>query len=79
MKDALGDRMKAYESREADRRLIPTIPVCARIDGRNFSAFTRGMAKPYDMNAGHAGLRLGHESKKPPPREVTARAIREFP
>jgi tRNA(His) guanylyltransferase len=49
MADDLGDRMKAYEAREADRRLLPMVPVCARIDGRNFSAFTRGMAKPYDM------------------------------
>jgi tRNA(His) 5'-end guanylyltransferase len=46
--DALGDRMKAYEAREAERRFLPTLPVYARIDGRNFSAFTRGMARPYD-------------------------------
>lgn len=41
MTDALGDRMKAYEARESDRRFLPMVPVCARIDGRNFSAFTR--------------------------------------
>lgn len=49
MSDALGDRMKAYEAREAGRRLLPMAPVCARIDGRNFSAFTRGMDRPWDQ------------------------------
>ena len=50
MGDALGDRMKAYEARESDRRLLPMAPVYARIDGRNFSAFTRGMDRPYDLD-----------------------------
>lgn len=49
MGDALGDRMKAYEGRESERRFLPMVPVCARIDGRNFSAFTRGMDRPYDV------------------------------
>lgn len=48
MQDNLGDRMKLFESRESDRRLLPTLPVYARIDGRSFSAFTRGMKRPYD-------------------------------
>lgn len=48
MTDALGDRMKAYEARESDRRFLPMVSVYARIDGRNFSAFTRGMERPYD-------------------------------
>lgn len=47
--DALGDRMKAYEARESDRRFLPIIPVCARIDGRNFSSFTCGMDRPWDQ------------------------------
>ena len=42
-KDALGDRMKAYEAQEAGRRLIPMLPVLARIDGRCFSKFTKQM------------------------------------
>lgn len=49
MGDSLGDRMKAYEARESDRRFLPMVPVYARIDGRNFSAFTRGMRRPYDI------------------------------
>lgn len=48
MTDALGDRMKAYEAREADRRFMPMCPVYARIDGRNFSTFTKGMSRPFD-------------------------------
>lgn len=44
----LGDRMKVYESYEAGRRFMPMLPVIARIDGRNFSSFTRSMDRPYD-------------------------------
>jgi tRNA(His) guanylyltransferase len=46
MTDSLGDRMKSYESRESDRRFLPMVPVYARIDGRGFSSFTRGMERP---------------------------------
>lgn len=48
MTDALGDRMKEYEMAEAGRRLLPLVPVMARIDGRSFSAFTRDFARPYE-------------------------------
>lgn len=46
--DALGDRMKLYEGIESDRRFMPLVPVLARVDGRCFHSFTRGMARPYD-------------------------------
>ncbi len=46
--DDLGDRMKHYEGLESSRRFIPLLPICARIDGRSFSNFTRGMERPYD-------------------------------
>lgn len=49
MTDDLGDRMKEYESRESARRFLPMLPVYARIDGRNFSAFTRDFRRPYDQ------------------------------
>lgn len=49
MKDDLGDRMKMYEGTESDRRLMPLLPVLARIDGRSFSSFTAGMERPYDV------------------------------
>ena len=48
MADALGDRMKLYEGAEAQRRFMPLLPIIARIDGRAFHAFTRGMERPYD-------------------------------
>jgi len=46
--DEFGDRMKAYEAVETERRLDAQKPIYARIDGRAFSTFTRGMARPYD-------------------------------
>lgn len=48
MSDDLGDRMKLYEGAEAGRRLMPLLPAMARIDGRAFHGFTRGMARPFD-------------------------------
>jgi tRNA(His) 5'-end guanylyltransferase len=47
--DNLGDRMKQYEFQETSRRLLPGLPIYARIDGRGFSRFTRGMHRPYDQ------------------------------
>lgn len=46
--ESLGDRMKLYEGIEADRRFMPLLPTMARVDGRCFHSFTRGMARPYD-------------------------------
>jgi tRNA(His) guanylyltransferase len=48
MSDPLGDRMKLYENLEAGRRLMPLLPTLARIDGRAFHRFTRGMLRPFD-------------------------------
>lgn len=46
--DDLGDRLKSYEAHETARKLIPGIPIYARIDGRSFSKFTRHMQRPFD-------------------------------
>ena len=46
--DDFGARMKAYEAIETARKLDPLLPVYARIDGRAFSTFTRGMEQPFD-------------------------------
>lgn len=46
--DEFGNRMKTYEAVETSRRLDVRLPICARIDGRAFSRFTRGMQRPYD-------------------------------
>ena len=48
MNDSLGDRMKRYEGAEAARRLMPQLPALARLDGRAFHAFVRGLARPFD-------------------------------
>jgi tRNA(His) guanylyltransferase len=48
MSESLGDRMKLYESAEAGRRLMPLLPVIARLDGRAFHNFVRGLNRPFD-------------------------------
>jgi len=40
--------MKAYENQTCGIRLIPRIPVIARLDGKGFSKFTKGLKRPYD-------------------------------
>eukprot|EP00697_Spironema_sp_BW2_P014771 gnl/Spiro4/5331_TR2705_c0_g1_i1.p1 gnl/Spiro4/5331_TR2705_c0_g1~~gnl/Spiro4/5331_TR2705_c0_g1_i1.p1 ORF type:complete len:642 (+),score=156.05 gnl/Spiro4/5331_TR2705_c0_g1_i1:760-2685(+) len=48
--DVLGERMKQYEAAaQVQRRLDPTLPFLARIDGHKFSTFTRGFKKPHDL------------------------------
>lgn len=44
--DDLGDRMKFYEGLGV-HPLMPKLPVCARLDGRNFHAFTRHAERPF--------------------------------
>jgi len=46
--DTLGDRMKMFEEIEAGRKFMPLLPVVARIDGRTFHTFTRGLERPFD-------------------------------
>ena len=46
--DELGKRIKEfYEARTTDRKLMPGLPVYARIDGRAFHTFCRGLKKPF--------------------------------
>ncbi len=46
--DSLGDRMKAYEAVSTARRAFKGQPLIARLDGKNFHGFTRGLRRPYD-------------------------------
>jgi len=46
--DTLGDLLKAQEQAEAGRKADPFLPLMARIDGSCFSAFTRGLERPFD-------------------------------
>jgi len=48
MYDDIGDRMKAYETVETARRFDPSLPVYARLDGRSFHSFTKGLKRPFD-------------------------------
>ena len=54
--DALGDRMKEYESRN-QYFLQRRTPVILRIDGKSFHTFTRGFQKPFDEVLGNAMVR----------------------
>lgn len=47
-KDKMGDRLKAYEHIETEQRFPPNTWLYVRLDGRGFSKFTRGLARPYD-------------------------------
>lgn len=47
MNDDMGDRMKEYDS-ATEVRLMPLLPTFARVDGRAFHTFTKGMNRPYD-------------------------------
>lgn len=47
-KTALGDRMKWYESRFTNDQFMPLVPVLARLDGKAFHTFTKGLRRPYD-------------------------------
>lgn len=46
--DALGDYHKKLEAL-SETKLIPGVPVIARLDGRAFHTLTRNAAKPYDQ------------------------------
>ena len=49
-RDELGNRMKVYEHVANKDALIPNLPVIVRLDGNNFSKFTKNLNKPYDVN-----------------------------
>lgn len=45
--DTLGNRLKQYEALSTSRQLMPNTPIYARIDGRAFHTFCRGLEKPF--------------------------------
>lgn len=45
--DELGIRIKQYEAQTTKTTLMPSLPVYARIDGRAFHTFCRGLKKPF--------------------------------
>ena len=44
--DSLDDRMKLYE-KSLDLDLMPLLPIVARLDGKAFHTFTKGMERPF--------------------------------
>lgn len=48
MADGLAERMKLYEGAESGRRLMPLLPALARLDGRAFHTFVRGLERPFN-------------------------------
>lgn len=48
--DSLGSRIKQYESIETEHYFMDNLPLYARIDGRAFHTFCRGLNKPFDSN-----------------------------
>lgn len=55
-KTSLGDRMKAYEGINSGK-LMPKVPVIARLDGKAFHTFTKGLERPWDRGYNAA---MGH-------------------
>jgi len=48
--DTLGNRMKTLEALSTSRSLMIGVPIYARIDGRAFHTFCRGLEKPYSKD-----------------------------
>jgi len=49
-KTGLGDRMKSYEKAYTSARAMPLLPVIARLDGKAFHTWTKGLARPFDAS-----------------------------
>lgn len=49
VQDSLGDRMKEYEMQFAGVKAMKGLPLIARLDGRAFHTFTKGLTRPYDQ------------------------------
>lgn len=48
--ETMGDLHKQFEAQQTTHKLMPGLPVVARLDGRSFHSFTKTMARPYDAN-----------------------------
>ena len=47
-KDSLGDRIKSYENQICGIKLLPRIPIIARLDIRAGHTFCKGLNRPFD-------------------------------
>lgn len=48
--EKLGDWCKWLEKNFSNEVMIPTLPVIIRLDGNNFSTWTKGLKKPFDAD-----------------------------
>lgn len=48
MQDDLGTRLKGYEAVSTSRKAFKGQPLVARLDGRGFHTFCKGLTKPFD-------------------------------
>jgi tRNA(His) guanylyltransferase len=53
-KESLDERCKGFELAEAGRRAMRGLPLLARLDGRAFHTFTRGLPRPFDPGMSRA-------------------------
>jgi tRNA(His) guanylyltransferase len=53
-KEGLDERCKSFELVESERRAMRGLPLLARLDGRAFHTFTRGLTRPYDPGLSRA-------------------------
>lgn len=58
MQDDFGDRMKAYERLRTSDTLEVGKVYYARLDGRGFSKFTKGLQRPYDSRMSEAMIEV---------------------
>jgi hypothetical protein len=47
--DSFGDRMKAYEALDTGRKAFKGQPIVARLDGKGFHTFCKGLTRPFDV------------------------------
>lgn len=48
--EALGDKMKYFESSDSGMKHLSELPLIVRLDGHCFHTFTRGLKRPFDEN-----------------------------
>lgn len=62
--ETLGDWCKWLEKNFSPEIMIPTLPVCIRLDGNNFSSYTRSLNKPFDDGLNELMVNLTKELVK---------------
>ncbi len=56
--NSLGDLMKKFESVETSKKLMPTLPILVRLDGKGFSKFTKSLKSERPFHNGFSDLMI---------------------